>query len=67
MQAGVEYPTNDMTFEQYDELARKVAKHQPAQEVYGAHYHTWRVIQLFGILDGRSIVGGNYDFTKAIL
>lgn len=64
--AGVEYPTNDMTFEQYDELARKVTNTEPGQEVYGAHYHTWRsAVQLFGILDGKnSIVGGNYDFTK---
>ena len=64
--AGVEYPSNDMTFEQYDELARKVTNTEPGQEVYGAHYHTWRsAVQLFGILDGKnSIVGGNYDFTK---
>ena len=64
--AGVEYPSNDMTFEQYDELARKLTVTDPGQEVYGAHYHTWRsAIQLFGILDGKnSIVGGTYDFTK---
>lgn len=64
--AGVEYPGNDMTFEQYDELARKLTVTDPGQEVYGAHYHTWRsAIQLFGILDGKnSIVGGTYDFTK---
>lgn len=64
--AGVDYPSNDMTFEQYDELARKLTVTDPGQEVYGAHYHTWRsAIQLFGILDGKnSIVGGTYDFTK---
>ena len=64
--AGVPYPTNDMTWEQYDELARKVTDTTPGSEVYGAHYHTWRsTIQLDGILDGKNtIVGGNYDFTK---
>ena len=64
--AGVEYPSNDMTFEEYDALARSLTNTEPGQEVYGAHYHTWRsAVQLFGILDGKnSIVGGNYDFTK---
>lgn len=64
--AGVVYPTNDMTFEQYDELARKLTVDVPGQEVYGAHYHVWRsAVQLFGILDGKnSIVDGTYDFLK---
>lgn len=64
--AGVAYPTNDMTFEQYDELARSVTNTTPGQEVYGAHYHTWRsAVQLFGILDGKnSIVDGKYEFLK---
>lgn len=64
--AGVEYPSNDMTFEEYDALARSLTNTEPGQEVYGAHYHTWRsAVQLFGILDGKnSIVGGSYDFLK---
>lgn len=64
--AGVDYPTNDMTFEQYDALARKVAKDDLGSEIYGGHYHTWRsAVQLFGILDGKhSIVDGKYDFLK---
>ncbi len=64
--AGVEYPTNDMTFEQYDELARKLTVTEPGQEVYGAHYHTWRsTVQLFGTLDGtHTILDGSYEFLK---
>ena len=64
--AGVPYPTNDMTFEDYDALARQLAVDTPGQEVYGAHYHTWRsAVQLFGILDGKNtILDGNYDFLK---
>ena len=63
--AGVEYPTNDMTWEAYDQLARTVADNTPGAEVYGAHYHTWRsTIQLDGILDGQhTILDGEYDFT----
>ncbi len=65
--AGVEYPTNDMTFEEYDALARKMTSGVGANKVYGAHYHTWRsAIQLFGILDGKHKItdGGDYSYLK---
>lgn len=64
--AGVDYPTNDMTFDQYDELARKVASDDFGEQVYGTHYHTWRsAVQLFGVLDGKhTILDGNYDYFK---
>ena len=64
--AGVDYPTNDMTWDEYDQLARKITDTTPGAEVYGAHYHTWRsTIQLMGVLDGKhTIVDGTYEFTK---
>ena len=64
--AGVDYPTNDMTFDEYDALARQVSSSDFGSSVYGAHYHTWRsAVQLFGVLDGEhSILSGNYDFFK---
>lgn len=65
--AGVDYPTNDMTVDEWDELARKVAKTGFGDDVtYGTHYHTWRsAVQLFGVLDGKStILDGNYDWAK---
>ena len=64
--AGIAYPTNDMTFEQYDALARSLAVETPGKEVYGAHYHTWRsAVQLFGVLDGKNtILEGKYEFLK---
>lgn len=65
--ANVEYPTNDMTIEEYDKLARSVTGEGfGSDQVYGSHFHTWRsAVQLFGILDGKhSILDGNYDFTK---
>lgn len=64
--AGVAYPTNDMTFEQYDELARKVTDTSFGAQTYGTHYHTWRsAVQLFAVLDGKhTILDGNYDFMK---
>jgi multiple sugar transport system substrate-binding protein len=62
--AGVPYPSNDITLDQYDALARRVTSGSGASKIYGAHYHTWRsTIQLFGILDGQhTIVDGTYDF-----
>ncbi len=64
--AGVAYPTNDMTFEEYDKLARQVADPTFGSQVYGTHYHTWRsAVQLFGVLDGKNnILSGKYDFFK---
>ncbi|SFU77027.1 ABC transporter substrate-binding protein [Butyrivibrio sp. INlla21] len=64
--AGVPYPTNDMTWKQYDKLCRKVAGTYEGRQIYGAHYHTWRsTVQLDGILDGKNtIVDGHYEFTK---
>ncbi len=65
-EAGVPYPENDMTVEEYDEMVRLVSGERNGRKIYGAHYHTWRsTVQLFGILDGKhSVLDGNYDFMK---
>ncbi|MDR2257654.1 MAG: sugar ABC transporter substrate-binding protein [Treponema sp.] len=62
--AEVPYPSNDITLDEYDALARKVTRGSGANKTYGAHYHTWRsAVSLFGILDGKNtIVDGTYDF-----
>ena len=41
--AGVEYPSNDLTMEDYDALARKMTSGSGDTKVYGCHYHTWRL------------------------
>jgi ABC-type sugar transport system, periplasmic component len=66
--AGVAYPTNDMTLDEYDALARKVTSGSGANKVYGCHYHTWRsTVQLFGILDGKhTIVDPEYGYLAPI-
>lgn len=63
---GVAYPTNDMTFAQYDALAKQMTDTTFGSQVYGAHYHTWRsAVQLFGVLDGQhTILDGEYSFFK---
>ena len=62
-QAGIEYPTNDMTMDDWDAKIREVYE---KTGVYGNIYHTWRsTTTLFGILDGKNtIIDGNYDFLK---
>ncbi len=64
--AGVDYPTNDMTWDEYDALARKVTDTSFGSQIYGAHYHTWRsTVQLCAVLDGKhTILDGTYDFMK---
>lgn len=64
--AGVDYPTNDMTWDEYDALARSITDTTAGSEVYGAHYHTWRsTIMLDGILDGEhTAADGTYDWAK---
>ncbi len=63
---GVAYPTNDMTWDEYDKLAREMTDTTFGSQVYGGHYHTWRsTIGLMGVLDGQhTILDGNYDFMK---
>lgn len=63
---GVAYPTNDMTFEEYDALARQMTDTTFGSQVYGTHYHTWRsAVQLFGVLDGEhTILDGEYSAFK---
>jgi multiple sugar transport system substrate-binding protein len=62
--AGVPYPTNDMTFEQYEQLARRLTSGSGANKIYGGHYHTWASqVQNFGLLQGKNtLVGGSYEF-----
>ncbi|MCD8367649.1 MAG: sugar ABC transporter substrate-binding protein [Clostridiales bacterium] len=62
--AGIDYPTNDMTMEEYDALARELTSGEGSEKIYGTHYHTWRSdVTLFGILDGEhTIIDGEYDF-----
>lgn len=39
--AGVAYPEDGMTMDEYYELAKKMTSGEGASKVYGAHSHTW--------------------------
>jgi len=62
----VPYPTNDMTWDQYAALARKVANGQGVDRVYGSHYHLWRSTkELPAVQDGKnSIITTDYAYMK---
>jgi len=64
--AGVPYPTNDMTYAQFDATARKLTGGMGASKTYGALFHTWRsTVELPGILDGQhTLAGPDYTFLK---
>ena len=57
--AGVAYPTNDMTWDAYAELAKSMTK----EGVYGTHYHTWlSAVANWAVCDGvNTLADGKYD------
>ena len=57
--AGVDYPTNDMTWEQYADLAEKMT----SDGNYGTHYHTWlSAVVNWDVCDGvNTLIDGDYS------
>ncbi len=64
--AGVAYPTNDISWDQYAALAAKISSGSGVDRVYGSHHHTWRsTVQLGTVQNGEnSIITTNYSFMK---
>ena len=58
--AGVAYPTNDWTWDQYAAIATEVAEKTGA---YGTHYHTWlSAVANWAVCDGvNTLADGKYD------
>ena len=57
--AGVAYPTNDMTWDAYADLAKSMTK----EGVYGTHYHTWlSAVANWAVCDGvNTLADKEYD------
>lgn len=64
--AKIPYPTGDLTWQQYRELAKNLTTGEGNNKVYGAHAHTWlSAILSWAYTDGKhSLLDGNYDFLK---
>jgi len=61
--AGVAYPSNDMTWSEFDETARLLTSGSGADKIYGAHFHVWRsAVQLGTVQAGDSIINTDYSF-----
>lgn len=65
-EANVPYPTNDMTWEDFEELAAKVTIGEGNDKKYGALIHTWQAcVQNWGVQDGvHTILDTDYSFFK---
>ncbi len=65
--AGLDYP-KDITWEEYDALARELTSGEGNEKVYGAHHHTWRsTVQLATTQDGKNtVIATDYSFMKPI-
>ena len=57
--AGVAYPTNDMTWDAYAELAKQMT----SDATYGTHYHTWlSCVANWAVCDGvNTLADGEYS------
>ncbi len=62
--AGLAYPTNDMTWAEFDTLARQLTSGSGADKIYGAHFHVWRsAVELGTVQDGQNtIISNDYSF-----
>ena len=65
-EAGVAYPSNDMTWAEFEELAGKVTLGEGATKKHGAYFHSWNAcVQNWGVQDGKhTIMSGEYSFFK---
>ncbi len=65
-EAGVEYPSNDMTWEEYYELAAQLTSGEGSDKVYGTHHHKWEaLVSAWAVQDGEhTVVAEDYSFYK---
>jgi multiple sugar transport system substrate-binding protein len=64
--AGISYPSNDLTWAQFEALAGKLTSGTGANKIWGAQFHTWQAcVQNWAIQDGKhTIVETDYSFMK---
>lgn len=64
--ANVEYPSNDMTWTEWEELCTKLTSGEGNDKVYGGYLHTWQAcVENWAVQDGENtILGPDYTFMK---
>ncbi|MDL2300911.1 sugar ABC transporter substrate-binding protein [Lachnospiraceae bacterium OttesenSCG-928-D06] len=62
-EAGVAYPSNDMTWEEFEETAKLLTSGSGNDKVYGAHFHTWQaLVENWAVQDSKNtIMGPDYE------
>jgi multiple sugar transport system substrate-binding protein len=64
--AGIPYPSNDMTWEQYEALTKRLTGGSGSSKIWGSHLHTWQAcVENWAVQDGKhTIVETDYSFFK---
>ncbi len=64
--AGVEYPSDDMTWDEYEALAKQMTSGEGSAKVYGSHNHTWMaLVANWALQDGKNtLLSEDYSFLK---
>ena len=64
--AGVAYPSADMTWDEYEELAKQMTSGEGSSKVYGTHNHTWQaLVSNWAVQDGKNtLMSDDYSFMK---
>lgn len=65
--AGIDYPTGDMTWDEYRELAKQLTTGEGNEKIYGSYLHTWPgSLYRWGMDENHSMADGNYEFLKPV-
>ena len=64
--AGVPYPSNDMTWQEFQETTKKLTRGEGANKIWGAYIHSWRSQVQCPILltTSLTLIDGDYSFLK---
>lgn len=64
--AGEPYPSNDMTWAEFEEVAGRITAGEGVEKQYGGFLHTWQAcVENWAVQDGENtIMGPEYDFMK---
>ena len=64
--AGIPYPSNDMTWPEWEELAGRLTSGSGTNKIFGGLLHTWQAcVQNWGVQDGRNtIMADDYSFFR---
>ncbi len=64
--AGVAYPTNDMTWAEFEQTAKKITSGDGANKKFGAFIHSWQAcVENWSVADGKNnIMATDYSFFK---